>query len=801
MTSRGRPWTSDYWYHPSVQPTAALLLWLFLRSALLPHEPASLTLPVSSLPSSRSAYGWLETTAPQIISSEFDAGGLLVGRAAKVGVDGTSASDTTFRFAGLDTTSALRPGTPIVLPDVVGMSSIDVTRMPTSVATNSPGPIVEWRPLNSGDRIGLIEGFFMPSRFAVTPSPTGAQPVAELRGLADGSVVLGGALTPGRSSALLSAHWSRARLVDRSYRSGRLPSSQSQPSVIETSDLSLMGHFAYTPNEADRATVTVVSQHSHTFNFDPDTRGTAQIEWQHRSQDGFSIRAAGGYQWMQTGDRTPADLLDVDSALDGSVFSKVFSPNGKERVIRGNVEAARTGHFAGLAHRLQFGGAWDRSAMTPQLAQVDNVYESVDGPLVRVWRIDVPATAPHWTSTAASAFAQDRIGTDQIWLEGGVRYDKLSGRNGGPTGIDWSNVFPHLGAEVFDKGTGFGVFGSVSREGARLPAMALAYGDVNAPTASIYRYQAVGQLTQPVLIARVGPGAAGGLTRISPDLVRPTYDVAVGGVKFDRPRFAMGISAVIRTAKHSVRAVYDDPSNYTAVTQPDKNANFTDASDDQQLTAYNRNPGTFGIDAYTLTNPAIPGDNSIYAFDFTAQYRGKRARVAFSAAAVAAKGTAASRGFRADENDPMSIGDVFADPNATVNAAGGRTFFDRGYVGKIAGAFDLPGRFSLGIVTRYQDGQPFSRLAIFPNLNQGAEAVMAYSNGRPTRFTFISTTDVRLQKLSAFGSKQLTLIVDGFNVFNIGREVAEYVIGDANFRTTTLIEPPRTIRVGLRIAF
>jgi len=109
-------------------------------------------------------------------------------------------------------------------------------------------------------------------------------------------------------------------------------------------------------------------------------------------------------------------------------------------------------------------------------------------------------------------------------------------------------------------------------------------------------------------------------------------------------------------------------------------------------------------------------------------------RLAFSAAAVAAKGTAASRGFRADENDPMLIGDVFANPNATVNAAGGRTFFDRGYVGKIAGAFDLPGRVSLGIVTRYQDGQPFSRLAIFTNLNQGPEAVMAYSNGRPTTF-------------------------------------------------------------------
>jgi len=149
----------------------------------------------------------------------------------------------------------------------------------------------------------------------------------------------------------------------------------------------------------------------------------------------------------------------------------------------------------------------------------------------------------------------------------------------------------------------------------------------------------------------------------------------------------------------------------------------------------------------------------------------------------------------------MVIGDAFTNPNATVNAADGRTFFDRGYIGKIIGAFDLPARATLGVVIRYSDGQPFSRLAIFENLNQGPEAVMGYRNGRPTRFTYISTTDVRLQKATAFGSKQLTLIIDGFNVFNIGREVGEYVIGDANFRKTTLIEPPRTIRVGVRIAF
>lgn len=749
---------------------------------------------MSPLPSSRSAYGWLETTAPQIVSSEFDAGGLLVGRTARIGVHGTSATDTTFRFAGLDATSTLRPGTPMVLPDVVGARSIDVTRMASDVSANSPGPVVEWRPMDGAERIGLIEGFYMPSRFAVTPSPTGAQPISQLQTFTDGSILLGGEVVPGRANALLAAHWAKATGIARA--------------PIEGTQLSLLGALTLTPSANERLQFIVNSQSTTRTALD-DRYGAAQFSWYRGADRSPTYRAAGGYQWMNIAP-TGVPSLALDSALDGSVFPALFQPAGRERAMRFSTDVTKPFNSFGLQHRLQIGGAADRSTMTPTLATTQTIFETVNGKAARVWRVDTPSTAPSWTSSTSSTFANDRIGNDAIWLEGGVRVDHLNADNGGATAISWTNVYAHAAAEISDKKTGVGVFGSYTRVGARLPAMALAWGDVNAPTARVYRWfdanqngvvdgaEANGVAN---LIMRVGPGASGGLTKVSPDLVRPTYDVAIGGIKFDRPRFAMGISAVIRTTKHSVRAMEDGPSNYSAVTQPDQNADFTNASDDQQLTAYNRKIETFGTGTYTLTNPANVGENSIYAFDFTAQYRGKRARLAFSAAAVAAKGTAANRGFRADENDPMLIGDAFTNPNATVNAAGGRTFFDRGYVGKIVGAFDLPGRISLGIVARYEDGQPFSRLAIFNNLNQGPEAVVAYQNGRPTRFTYISTTDVRLQRQSAFGSKQLTLIIDGFNVFNIGREVGEYVIGDANFRKTTLIEPPRTIRVGVRIAF
>ena len=56
----------------------------------------------------------------------------------------------------------------------------------------------------------------------------------------------------------------------------------------------------------------------------------------------------------------------------------------------------------------------------------------------------------------------------------------------------------------------------------------------------------------------------------------------------------------------------------------------------------------------------------------------------------------------------------------------------------------------LGTIARYQDGQPFSRLVIVNGLNQGTEAIRAFSNGL-SRFTYRATLDARLQKAIAIG--------------------------------------------------
>jgi hypothetical protein len=104
------------------------------------------------------------------------------------------------------------------------------------------------------------------------------------------------------------------------------------------------------------------------------------------------------------------------------------------------------------------------------------------------------------------------------------------------------------------------------------------------------------------------------------------------------------------------------------------------------------------------------------------------------------------------------------------------------------------------VTARYQDGQPFSRIVVVPDLAQGPEIVQAYPAGR-TRFTFTATIDMRLEKGFEFGRTRASLRVDVFNLTNRANEVEEDVFTGPAFRQTIAVQPPRTIRAGLRFEF
>ena len=67
-------------------PAASLLAWLFTRSLLLPHEPATMSLaPPGEFGASPSVAGLVETTIAAVTSDRFDASGTGTGIAPKIG--------------------------------------------------------------------------------------------------------------------------------------------------------------------------------------------------------------------------------------------------------------------------------------------------------------------------------------------------------------------------------------------------------------------------------------------------------------------------------------------------------------------------------------------------------------------------------------------------------------------------------------------------------------------------------------------------------------------------------------------
>ena len=119
---------------------------------------------------------------------------------------------------------------------------------------------------------------------------------------------------------------------------------------------------------------------------------------------------------------------------------------------------------------------------------------------------------------------------------------------------------------------------------------------------------------------------------------------------------------------------------------------------------------------------------------------------------------------------------------------------------KLAGVYRFPKDVRLGMVARYQDGQPFARVLVFPALNQGAEAVRAFANGE-SRFTFTGTLDARLQKGFTLGSQRVDAIADAYNLLNLSYEVEERTAAAPDVRIPTAVQPPRAFHIGLRVTF
>jgi hypothetical protein len=392
-----------------------------------------------------------------------------------------------------------------------------------------------------------------------------------------------------------------------------------------------------------------------------------------------------------------------------------------------------------------------------------------------------------------------------------MRFEWASGSAaGGATDIRWRALLPRARVTwALTDRRRLVAFAGYARSMRRLPLDDLAVGDPGAPTADVFRADPPGASgllpAAGPLVSRTGPGTGGNpeFSAIDPGLRPPMLnELVVGAEARPWPAVLLRMTGVARRERDLLGLMnvgVPVSTSYSSFTVQDPGGDVLSSDDDQLLSIYDRRSSSFGRDRYLLTNPGQEHKATFEGIELTIQIKTERLVMMGGATAGQAKGPAAYRGFGALENDHTIIGELFTDPNAGTLARG-RLFADRAYTAKLAAVYKLPADVRLGAIARYQDGQAFARVLVFPALSQGTDAVRAFSNGE-SRFMFIGTLDVRLQKGVPVGGRRVNLFLDAYNLLNLSNSVEEDVAAPPDVRIATAVQPPRSFHAGLTVTF
>jgi hypothetical protein len=403
------------------------------------------------------------------------------------------------------------------------------------------------------------------------------------------------------------------------------------------------------------------------------------------------------------------------------------------------------------------------------------------------------------------AFFADRITVgSSLSLDAGVRADFASGSAAGASeDITWRTVSPR-GSFQWNRGP-LSIFGGAGIYSEPLSLGRLAFGDPGEPVTDVHRWHDLNNDRrydsgeQGVLVSRKGWGQS--VASIDPELRAPrTFERTVGLELRYKQALTFRSAVIWRDETQLVASVNTGvpASSYSVFYILDQYTDWDSPDDDQLLAIYDRLPASFGKDAYLLTNP--DGEQATYeGVEFTWNLTTRRLVALFGVTAYRTRMWSGHLGFNPLENEHGIIGDRLENPNAQP-VVQGSYFFDRSYVSKLSASYRAPGDIRLAFSARYQDGQPFSRIVVAPDLAGGAEMIHAYRIGR-TRFTYTLTLDVRVAKDFSIAGKRSSLYLDVFNATRHLNEVEEDVLTTPSFRRSTAMQPPLAARVGFRISF
>ena len=765
------------------------------------------------LPQSGSIWGLIERADPLVVTDRIEGGGAYP-EMQRIGASGASWTQTSYRLGEADITDPDATGFPLLYPNLDALEAMTVItagQTPDVYGAGTSVTLVPRRPSAAWER--SVQFLGSPHGFQSVNVLPGAPSIGRLQSNATGSFVASGPVSS-RLGLLVAGTLTQSSRTERD-------SVDTLPS--RTQDLSAHLVFAATAHDefrvfaqndrvavpsAGRARLVDAALQEH------DRFTVISNTWDHRPQEGLAWT---GNVTYANGASTPAlsgvAVTGVTERLrDGLPWDLAASATGtRERTYvswRGDPGRVR---ILGSAHLPQFGANASFTGATADAPGDTVIGELVDGHPARAFTYTASGSSRR-SAAEIAVWAMDRIPvTSRLDIDAAVRAaSTTASRAGSPAHIPWRSLSPGIQGtwRAIPNGR-LTLVAGYAKYSARLPLDYLAWGDPNSLSGSVHTWMDANGDRVPqagevgAVVAPVGPCCAGGQANIiDPDL-RPPYtnEFLLGIHTRLGSHFMLRLGSTDRRQYNLIEPVdaANVPANFTLTHVPDPGLDMARPEDDQMLPVFERLPASFGTDRYTLQNVASNSARD-HGVDLVVErmFDGRWGML-IGATAHQSEGAGGNRGYRPDENDQGVLGEVFSDPNAGTNSRG-RLFFERGYVVKWSGTWRLPHGLQGSAAARYQDGQHFARVVIAPDLAQGADAIPTLPRGR-TRFTYTFTLDARVEKELNAGPRRATLLIEAYNLLNTNNEVEEDVRTGPSFRSPTAVQPPRSVRLGLRFAF
>jgi len=779
------------------------------------------------LPTTRRIWSLLENQETSAVTSRLDTGGLETGRRELFGLRGLSWTENEYSLNGLDVTDPYLPGRPLTDPDFGALADvIVVTSAKPALFSGAGVNLILTTPQTPASLHGAIRGFFsnhtlqsdnMDARLVQLgfPGPERLQHLVDASGQLTGKLPLSQATWPffislstqqlsktmGGFAAPIDADVYHLLTEFRPYRRGS-----------RQLNLLYAGQHVFNSEEGADPRIAPSATRRSNDNFHQFlARWSSLPSASSTSELGFGIAHAIISSEIQPGKLTISTIDLPQLTMTGAApFSFAgtrtrYQANGQFRVVHNGTLGS---------HSVVLGAAFDRSNITSRWNAPGGIEQIlVEGAGAEVVRWNTPAEARQHVRKLA-VFAEDAWRPAQ-WLAVpfGVRLENSSGQaTAAGNRVSWTTIEPRVGFVMRLPVIGSVLRGGFARYGHPFQGRYLDFGDAAALGGQVFQWQDANgdRQVQPPEMVRLLRVFGGPYSAVDKNLRRPlTDEITVEVTKQVRDHFVTHIRFFRRDDRHLVAIVNSGVpfSSYvpTLVIDPGDDG-IPGTPDDRSLTLFNRKPSTLGKDFFVLSNP--PG------------YRGSDKGLEIEILKLFAHHWQAAVNFTAMhasyptnpgngvcQNDPGFIitdQSVFAASNADPNTllfANGRTYFDRGFMGKLSAYYEAPYGVQLGVVARYYDGLVFGRLLFVNGFEQGPFFVRATARGDfgAFRTQFNSTLDLRIARTFGIKRSKVSLSLDVFNLLNMNKNTLESDLTSPTFakRIPLAIQAPRTTRLGL----